>query len=157
MEQSSRMVIESRVAAHVGKRYPPVVYAVGREKIREYAQAVGETNPIYLSVEAARAAGYPDTPAPAMFACVYAGRALSAGLFDPDLEIDFARLVHGSQQFGWPGPVVIAGDEVTTVLSVGAIFERAGLRFYVFESESANQRGEVVCTGVWTNIIRGTE
>ena len=45
-------------AKAVGKQYEPVQYAVGREKIREYARAVGETNPLHLDVEAARAAGY---------------------------------------------------------------------------------------------------
>ena len=40
--------------AAIGKRYPPVVYAVGREKIREYALAVGETDPVHLDLEAAR-------------------------------------------------------------------------------------------------------
>jgi hypothetical protein len=41
----------------IGKTYEPVVYAVGREKIREYARAVGETNPVHLDLQAARAAG----------------------------------------------------------------------------------------------------
>ena len=50
--------------------------------------------------------------------------------------------------------MVIGGDEITTVLSVMSISERVGLAFYVFESESVNQRGELVCTGVWTNIVR---
>jgi len=149
------MAIAARVAAQVGKRYPPVLYAVGREKIREYAEAVGETNPLYLDYEAARAAGFADLPAPPMFVVVYAGRALSAGLFDPELEIDFSMLVHSSQEFRWPGPVVVAGDEITTELSVGSISERAGLGFYAFESESVNQRGETVSSGVWTNIVRG--
>ncbi len=149
------MAIGSSVISQVGKRYPPVLYAVGREKIREYAEAVGETSPLYLEFEAARAAGYADLPAPPMFAVVYAGRALWAALFDPGLEIDFSMLVHGSQEFRWPGPVVVAGDEITTVLSVTSISERAGLAFYMFESESVNQRGELVCTGVWTNIVRG--
>ena len=151
------MAIGSRVTSQVGKRYPPVLYAVGREKVREYAEAVGETNPLYLDFEAARAAGYADLPAPPMFVVVYAGRALWAGLFDPDLEIDFSMLVHSAQEFRWPGPVVVAGDEITTVLSVRSISERAGLAFYVFESESVNQRGEIVCAGVWTNIVRGAQ
>src|SRR5262249_32885135 len=137
--------------------YPPVVYAVGREKIREYAEAVGETNPLYLDFEAARAAGYADLPAPPMFAVVYSGRALWSGLFDPDLAIDFSMLGPGPQPFRWPGPVVVAGDEITTVLSVSSITERAGLGFYVFESESINQRGELVSSGVWTNIVREAE
>src|SRR5581483_1800809 len=40
----------------IGKTYPAVDYAVGREKVREYAWAVGETNPVYVDVDAARAA-----------------------------------------------------------------------------------------------------
>jgi acyl dehydratase len=55
-------------ASAVGKKYEPVTYAVGREKIREYARAVGETNPVHLDVEAARAAGHADVVAPPMFA-----------------------------------------------------------------------------------------
>ena len=66
-------------------------------------------------------------------------------------------LVHSAQEFRWAGPVVVAGDEITTMLSVKSISERAGLAFYVFESESVNQHGEPVCTGVWTNIVRGAQ
>ncbi|TMK23734.1 MAG: MaoC family dehydratase, partial [Actinobacteria bacterium] len=55
----------------IGKRYEPVVYAVGREKVREYARAVGETNPVHLDLQAARDAGYADVVAPPMFAVVY--------------------------------------------------------------------------------------
>lgn len=62
-------------AAAVGKTYPPFLYAVGREKVREYAHAVGETDPLHLDPEAARAAGYADVVAPPMFAVVYSGPA----------------------------------------------------------------------------------
>ena len=63
-------------------------------------------------------------------------------------------MVHGGQEFSW-GPVVIAGDEIETTASVKDISERGGMTFYVFESVSRNQRGEAVCTGTWTNIVRG--
>ena len=140
----------------VSKRYDPVLYAVGREKIREYAYAAGESEPLYLSVEAARAAGYDDVVAPPMFAVVYAGQALTPVLFDPALEINFAMLVHGSQEFRWER-LVVAGDEISTAVLVRDISVRGGLGFYVFETESVNQRGETVCVGTWTNIIRGVE
>ena len=136
-----------------GKRYPPTVYAVGREKIREYAAAVGESSPLHFDLRAARAAGHADLVAPPMFAVVYAGPAVAQGIFDPSLGIDFAHLVHGAQEFRW-GPPVLAGDEITTVASVSDVSERVGLRFYVFESASENQRGETVCTGIWRNIVR---
>jgi acyl dehydratase len=138
----------------IGKTYESVTYAVGREKIREYASAVGETHPLHHDLDAARAAGYDDLVAPPMFAVVYAGRAVMPSIFDPDVGINFLMMVHGSQEFRW-GPVVVAGDEVTTTASVKDVSERGGMGFYVFESVSDNQRGETVCTGTWTNIVRG--
>lgn len=139
----------------IGKTYEPTTYAVGREKIREYAAAVGETNPLHFDVEAARTAGYADVVAPPMFAVVYAGRSVGPAVFDPEVGINFAMMVHGSQEFSW-GPLVVAGDEITTTTTVKDIAERPGMVFYVFESVSENQRGELVCTGTWTNIVRGT-
>jgi acyl dehydratase len=138
----------------IGKTYEPFVYAVGREKIREYAAAVGETNPLHFDVDAARAAGYADVVAPPMFAVVYAGRAIAPAMFDPDVGLNFAMMVHGGQEFRW-GPVVVAGDEITTTTEVQDIADRGGMGFYVFESVSKNERGETVCTGTWTNIVRG--
>lgn len=139
----------------IGKTYPPTVYAVGREKVREFASAVGETNPLHLDLEAARAAGHADVVAPPMFAVVYSSPAMMPGLFDPEVELDFAHMVHGSQEFTW-GPLVVAGDEITTVARVADISQRGGMGFYVFETESRNERDEIVCTGVWTNIVRAS-
>ncbi|MHB1567773.1 MAG: MaoC family dehydratase N-terminal domain-containing protein [Solirubrobacteraceae bacterium] len=137
----------------IGKTYEPTLYLVGREKVREYAYAVGESDPLYLDVDAARAAGFADVVAPPMFAVVYQGRAVTPALFDPELAIDFAHLVHGEQEFRW-GQLVIAGDEISTTVTVQDIRERGGLRFYVFKTESCNQDGAGVCTGLWTNIVR---
>ncbi len=138
----------------IGKSYEPTTYAVGREKIREFASAVGETNPLHFDVEAARAAGHADVVAPPMFAVVYCARSVVPGIFDPEVGINFAMMVHGSQEFRW-GPLVVAGDEITTTASIKDIADRGGMAFYVFESVSENQRGETVCTGTWTNIVRG--
>jgi acyl dehydratase len=138
----------------IGKTYEPHVYAVGREKIREYASAVGETNPLHFDLDAARAAGYADVVAPPMFVVVYASRALAPALFDPDVGMNFAMMVHGGQEFRW-GPLVVAGDEITTTTTVKDIADRGGMGFYVFESVSENERGETVCTATWTNIVRG--
>ncbi len=157
MRRGAGLLELPRVAVNtgvIGKTYPPAHYAVGREKVREYAQAVGESNPLHLDVKAARAAGYDDVVAPPMFAVVYALPALWPVLFDPDVGIDFSRMVHGGQEFEW-GTLVVAGDEITTTVSVADVSERAGNRFYVFTSESANGRGQTVCSGRWSNIVRG--
>jgi acyl dehydratase len=140
--------------AAIGKAYAPVTYAVGREKIREYALAVGETNPLHHDVDHARAQGYKDVVAPPMFCVVYCGPALGPAMFDPEVGIDFARLLHSGQEFRW-GPLVEAGDEVTTTLTVRDISSRGEMGFYTFESLSENQDGETVCVGTWSNIVRG--
>ena len=137
-----------------GKTYPPLEYEVGKEKIREYAQAVGEDNTVYFDREAARAAGFRDVPAPPMFAMVYSSPAITKGLFDPEVGINFAMLVHGAQEFEWGEPVC-AGDTITTTASVKDIHEKGGMGFYVFESVSENQQGEEVVRGTWSNIVRG--
>ena len=139
----------------IGKRYPASVYAVGREKIREYAYAVGETNPLYIDVEAAREAGYADVVAPPMFAVVYAGRAITPALFDPAVGIDFSHMLHAGQEFEW-GRMVVAGDEITTTTTVAEIGERAGMGSYVFRTDSQNERGDTVCTGIWRQLVRGS-
>ena len=138
----------------IGKTYEPTTYAVGREKIKEYARAVGETNPIHLDVQAAREAGYDDVVAPPMFAVVYSAPSVGPPIFDPEIELNFALMVHGGQEFQW-GQLVVAGDEITTTASVKDISEADGRGYYVFESISTNQSGEQVCRGTWTYIVRG--
>lgn len=128
-------------------------YLVGREKVREYAEAVGEQSPLCHDVEAARAAGYDDVVAPPMFAAVYSWRAMRPAVLDPELDIDFGRLVHGDQAFTWHAPVV-AGDEITTEAAFAAHSKRADIRVYTFTTRSVNQRGELVCEGTWTNFVR---
>jgi acyl dehydratase len=137
----------------IGKRYEPLTYAVGREKIVEYALATGETNPLHLDFVAARAAGHADLVAPPMFAVVYQARSVAQAMFDPALGIDFDHLVHGEQAFRW-NRLAIAGDELTTTLTVADILDKRGIEFYAFAAESVNERGETVCAGTWTNIVR---
>ena len=140
--------------AAVGKTYAPSTYAVGREKIRVDAAAVGEANPLHHDLEHARDAGYRDLVAPPMFCVVYCGAALGPVMFDPEVGIDFRRLLHSAQEFRW-GPLVVSGDEIETTFAVKEISERAGNGFYTFESVSKNQDGDTVCVGTWSNVVRG--
>jgi acyl dehydratase len=138
----------------IGKEYDPVTYEVGREKIREYANAVGEANPVHHDREAARAAGFRDVVAPPMFCVVYSAPAVGPGVLDPEIGINLAAMVHGGQVFEWGEPVC-AGDEITTQARVAEIREQDGRAFYVFESTSVNQDGAQTVKGTWTNIVRG--
>jgi acyl dehydratase len=138
----------------IGKSYPPVEYEVGKEKVGEYARAVGEENQIYFDREAARAAGFRDVPAPPMFAVVYSWGSVALPAVDPDVDLNFAMLVHGGQEFVWGEPVC-SGDVISTVASVKDVHEKGGMGFYIFETVSTNQDGQEVARGTWTNIVRG--
>jgi acyl dehydratase len=137
-----------------GKSYPPFEYEVGREKIREYAFAVGEHNPVHHDREAAKAAGFRNVVAPPMFAVVYSTGSVAPAILDPEVGINFARMLHGSQEFEWGEPVC-AGDTISTETTVEDLYERTGMEFFVFKSVSKNQDGQEVVRGTWTNIVRG--
>ena len=138
----------------IGKSYAPVEYEVGKEKIGEYARAVGEENQVYFDREAARAAGFRDVPAPPMFAVVYSWGSVALPAVDPDVDLNFAMLVHGGQEFVWGEPVC-SGDVISTVASVKDVHEKGGMGFYIFETVSTNQDGQEVARGTWTLIVRG--
>jgi acyl dehydratase len=138
----------------IGKDWPATTYEVGKEKIGEYARVMGIGNPVHFDREAARAAGYRDVVAPPMFCVVYASPAVGPALFDPDVEMDFAAMVHGGQVFEWGEPAC-SGDEIATTARCLEIYEKDGKGFYVFETNSVNQDGDQVVKGTWTNIVRG--
>jgi acyl dehydratase len=138
----------------VGKEFPSVTYEVGREKIREYANAVGETNPVHHDPDAAREAGFRNVVAPPMFCVVYSAPAMGPAILDPEVGINLAAMVHGGQEFQWGEPVC-AGDTITTTPRFADYSEKDGKAFYVFESVSVNQDGQETVRATWTNIVRG--
>src|SRR3954471_6374442 len=138
----------------VGKKWDPVTYQASRAKIAEYARVIGAENPIHFEVGAAKAAGYRDVVAPPMFCVVYSAPAMGPAVLDPEVGINLAAMVHGGQEFEWGEPVC-SGDEITTTATCGDIYEKNGMGFYVFETESLNQDGLTTVRGTWTNIVRG--
>jgi acyl dehydratase len=138
----------------VGKEWPGTTYQVGREKIKEYASALGIDNPVHFDVGEAHRAGFRDVVAPPMFAVVYSSPAIAPAILDPEVELNFAAMVHGGQEFEWDEPAC-SGDEITTTAKCLSIEERDGKGFYVFETNSVNQDGAQVARGTWTLIVRG--
>jgi acyl dehydratase len=126
---------------------------VGLEKIREYANAVGETERVHHDRDAAREAGFRDVVAPPMFAVVYSAGAMAPAILDPEVGINLMRMLHGSQEFVWGEPVC-SGDAIETAAELKDLYEKDGKEFYVFESVSRNQDGQEVARATWTNIVR---
>lgn len=140
----------------VGRAYPPTEpYLVSREKIREFVEAVGDPNPAYRDPEAARALGHPDVVAPPTFAVVVTQPAQARVMFDPELGLDYSRVVHGEQSFAYTRPVV-AGDLLVAVANVDAIRSAAGNDLLSLRAEVSTVSGEHVCTARSTVVARGT-
>ncbi|MBU6144496.1 MAG: MaoC family dehydratase N-terminal domain-containing protein [Acidobacteria bacterium] len=140
-----------------GKTYPETPsYLVGREKIREFANAVFSTNPVNLDVFAAQAAGYSDLVAPPTFPVVIQERSLHLVLADPEAEIDFSRVVHGDQRFV-ANRAIVAGDELTSVLTVASVKSLGAHSMVTFHTEIFDINKQLVCTAISTLVVRGDE
>lgn len=152
-----------------GREYPATApYSVGREKIREFAVAVGATDPAHHDLVAARGLGYPDLVAPPTFAVVIAQRAEAQYVSDPDAAIDFSRVVHAEEKFTHHRPIV-AGDELVAVVHVDRIAARGPMsmvttRCEIYAAEGAAAEaagaaapGEHVSTVTSMLAVRGED
>jgi acyl dehydratase len=143
-------------AGLVGRSYPPsAVYEVGREKIAEFAAALGDDDPVYRDPEAARTAGHPDVIAPPTFAIVLSLGAGHVVVADPDVGIDYSRVVHGEQRFTHHRPIR-AGDRLVATASVAAVRSVAGNDMLTTRVDLATEDGEPVCTTTSMLVARGT-
>jgi len=141
----------------IGRVYPPTEpYEVGREKIREFADAVGDANPAYHDPEAAKALGHPDVIAPPTFAIVLTSRAAQQVIMDPELGVDYSRVVHGEQRFVHVRPIR-AGDALTVAVSVENVRAAAGNDIVSTKGEVSTVDGEPVLTAFATLVVRGVE
>ena len=138
-----------------GRAYPDTVpYLVGREKVREFARAVGSSDPLSLDPEAAVAAGYPDVVAPPTFAVVVQDLTLAQLLADESAGVDFSRVVHGDQRFSFSRPIV-AGDLLTAAMTVTEVKTLGGNAMVTAESVMRDGEGSHVVTATSTLVVRG--
>ena len=141
----------------VGRTYPPTdPYEVGREKIREFAEAVHDANPAYTDREAAKALGHPDVIAPPTFPFVITYRAAAQVVQDPELGLDYTRVVHGDQRFVYTRPVR-AGDRLSVTCVIDSIKSLAGNDVLSVRGEVAEESGEHVVTSYMTLVARAAE
>ncbi|MEG1734096.1 MAG: MaoC family dehydratase N-terminal domain-containing protein [Comamonas sp.] len=129
----------------IGHELPASTITLDRGRLRFFAKAIGETAALYTDVEAARAAGYADLPAPPTF--VFAAE-LDSGAVDQllaRLEVPIAKILHGEQSFSYHR-VACAGDTLTVQSTVDDIYAKknGALEFVVKSSRATNQRHELV-------------
>lgn len=141
---------------YTGRVYPPTApFEVGREKIREFAESINDANPVYRDAAAARALGYDDVIAPPTFAIVITLPAGHQVIEDPDLGIDYSRVVHGEQRFVHRRPIR-AGDVLQAVVTIESIRAAAGNDMVSTRADVKTLDGEDVLTAYATLVARGT-
>jgi acyl dehydratase len=139
----------------IGKTYAPTrPYEVSREKIREFADAIGERSELCRNADAARAAGYPDVIAPPTFLTVINLDALGVIINDSELGLDYQRMVHGGQSFTHHRPVC-AGDRLVAFTQIENIVARVGNEFLTVCAEIRTEDGELVTTARASLVVRG--
>jgi acyl dehydratase len=129
----------------IGHQLPPSELLIERGRLQFFARSIGETDPIYTDLAAARAAGYPDLPAPPTF--VFAAELESGAVTSllETLELPIQKILHGEQGFTYLKPVC-AGERVTVRSKIADIYEKKGgaLEFVLKSSEARNSSGELV-------------
>jgi acyl dehydratase len=136
--------------SYLGRALPPSPpYLVGREKIREFATAIGERSPLCHEVSAARDAGYPDLVAPPTFPVVFSMPRIELFLREPDFGWRFEGTVHGGQKIAFRRPIC-AGDELVVTVHVIGLQTRAGthmltLRCDVTDASGGTAGDEPIC------------
>ncbi len=129
-------------------------YEVSRVKIAEFADAIGDGNPVYRDKAAAQAAGHSDVIAPPTFAIVISMAGSGAALADPGLGLNYAMVVHGEQRFSYSRPIM-AGDVVTAQVTLTDIRDAGRNVLLTTSTEIKTVAGEHVCTAVSSIVERG--
>lgn len=137
----------------IGALSEPLVAELERGAIRKFATALGETDPVFFDVEAARSRGYRDLLAPPTFAATLGSNPV------PDVALPPAGNIHGEQEFVFNSPM-FAGDKISVVRGLVNIRERDGgsgkMQIYTFEIRGTAQDGNLVFTARQVIIVRLT-
>ncbi len=83
-------------------------------------------------------------------------KASGAVVRDPELGLDYSRVVHGEQKFAYSRPIV-AGDELVVTTTIEAIRTMAGNDMITTRGDIATVDGEHVVTTTSLLIARGPE
>jgi acyl dehydratase len=130
---------------------------IERGKVREFALAVGEDNPIYFDTQAARLQGLPDIVAPPTFTVTQIWQ-VSREEREAKLgaDLDYKRVLHGEQEFVYQR-LPFAGEVLSGTMRISKDFTKEGkrggsMRFVTYESRFTDAQGEDVLTAYYTLI-----
>lgn len=133
------MVIDQKFTS---KEFPTISYEVGKEKVKEFVKAIKGDEQLFEKL------------CPPTFPVVYSSDLLAHVLYDPEMNLNLDKLVHGEQEFVYHKPAQ-AGDTITSSGKITKIFNKGPHDFISYIIESTNQDGEKVCDSHWTLVVRG--
>lgn len=131
--------------SHIGRLLPAHSVEVEKGRLRFFAKAIGETNPVYTNEAAAQAAGYRSLPVPPTFLFSLEIERPDPFAWFSDLGLDLGKILHGEQSFSYH-VTACAGDVLSFASRIADIFEKKGgaLEFLVKETRVTNQDGVLV-------------
>src|SRR3546814_142642 len=145
--------------AHVGVVSEPRTVTVEEGFLKFFAKATGETDPVYLDEEAAKAAGHPAIPMPPtyLFSLQLSAPAKRGDIFDKigGIGVGMDHVLHGEQGFTYHRPIH-AGDRITITTTTSDIYAKKGgaLEFVVQETRFENARGELCAEARQITVVR---
>lgn len=140
---------------YLGREYPaPETYEVTRGKIREFAEAINDPHPAYVDRESARTLGHPDVVAPPTFPVILGMAGSALAVADPELGVDYSRVVHGDQRFVYSRPLY-AGDVLSSSTRIADIKALGGNEMLTLETVAHDEAGEHVVTATMMLVVRG--
>ena len=132
---------------------PP--YEVTAESIREFADSIGDPNPLYRDEAAAKEAGYEAIIAPPTYLTKLNFIYSAEMMLDPDLGLNYALVVHGEQEYEWERPVHV-GETLRARPRIADIYARGPNEFLVIETEITDEKGGPIGVSRSTLLSRGT-
>ena len=139
----------------IGHQFDSFTTLVEQGKLRFFAKATGETNPLYTNTEVAQAAGYAAVPIPPTY--VFSLDLDSEELMPvvSVLGLDVGRVLHGAQEFEYIAPICV-GDEITVTSTIKDIYDKknGALDFVILENTYTNQQGVLAATTTSTLVQR---
>jgi acyl dehydratase len=140
---------------HIGHELSPYQVDVEKGRLRFFAKATGQDDPVYTDEAAARAAGHPGLPVPPTFFFCLEMESPNPAAVRELLGIDYRRLLHGEQGFTYHR-LAYAGDTLRFQQRIEDIYDKKGgaLEFVVRRTSVTNQRGEPVADLRCVSVIR---
>ena len=143
--------------ALIGREFPPFVVTIERGRIKDFARAIGDTNPLYLDDRVGQASEWGDIVAPPTFMTTFREAGGDGSEFLRELGTDISRLLHGEQEFELRRPLR-PGDTLLCRSRIVDIYEKTGrsgpMGMVLRETVATDKSGEIVGAMRHITVVR---